>query len=79
MAKKGQSVSDMARSRFGVLSLVVAAGSLALAFKFFATTNLVIMQLDFSGDEDIFGWMFVVVSFGAALLALYLALTMSSE
>jgi len=79
MAKKGQSVSDMARSRFGVLSLVVAAGSLALAFKFFATTGLVIMQLDFSGDEDIFGWMFIVVSFGAAVLALYLALSMSSD
>jgi len=79
MAKKGQSVSDMARSRFGVLSLVVAAGSLALAFKFFATTGLVIMQLDFSGDEDIFGWMFIVVALGAAGFALYLAVTMSSD
>jgi len=79
VAKKGQSVSDMARSRFGVLSLVVAAGSLALAFKFFASTGLVIMQLDFSGDEDIFGWMFIVVAFGAAGLALYLALSMSSD
>jgi len=79
MAKKGQSVSDMARSRFGVLSLVIAAGSLALAFKFFSTTGLVIMQLDFSGDEDIFGWMFMVISFGAAFLALYLAATMASD
>ena len=79
MAKKGQSVSDMARGRFGMMSLVIAAGSLALAFKFFATTGLVVMQIDFTGDEDIFGWMFMVISIISALLTLYLATTMSSE
>ena len=79
MAKKGQSVSDMMRGRFGVLALIVAAGSLALAFKFFSTTGLILMNLDFTGDEDIFGWMFMVVSFGAAIFALYLAVTMSSD
>ncbi len=79
MAKKGQSVSDMMRGRFGVMALVVAAGALALAFKFFATTGLVVMQFDFTGQEDIFGWLFMVVSIISAVLALFLAATMASD
>ena len=77
MAKNKQSVGDMARGRIGLFLIVVAAGSLALAFKFFVTNGLVVMQLDFTGQEDIFGWVFMVVSIGASALALILAVLMN--
>ena len=79
MVDHKQNLLDMARTRVGALALVVAAAALALAVMFFSSTDLVIMQLDFSGDEDIFGWVSIAISFGSAGVALMLALMTKSD
>ena len=79
MTDKDQSVSDMARVRLGILALVVSMVTLGMAFMFFVSDNLVIMQLDFSGDEDTFGWVLVIISLGAAGIGMFLFLTMREE
>ena len=79
MAKKKASVSNMTRSRVGMVGLFISACFLVLGAKFLASENLRIMEIDFSGDEDIFGWMFIVVSALTAAVALYLALKITDD
>jgi len=79
MAKERQSTSDMARVRLGALALVVSVFALVLAIMFFVAEDLVIMQIDFAGDEDTFGWVFVIISLGSAGIGLFLSLTMQGE
>jgi hypothetical protein len=79
MSDEGQSVKNMARTRFGILALVLSLIALALAFMFFTADKLVIMQIDFSGDEDAFGWISMVISLGSAAIGLFLFMTMSSD
>jgi len=80
MAKSKQSVSNMARGRFGMLVLLFAAGALALAFKLFAAAEITFMQFSLTAREgDAFGWMLIIISLMASCVALYLALTMTSE
>ncbi len=67
------------RKRLGAMALVVSIGFLGLAFLFFMSDGLVIMQIDFAGDEDTFGWISMIISFGSAAIALFLFLTMTSE
>ena len=79
MTDEEQSVSNMMRKRLGAMALIISLGALGLAVLFFASDDLVVMQLDFSGDEDTFGWISMVISFGAAGIALFLFLTMTSD
>jgi len=62
-----------------MIGLFLSGCFLALGTKFLSSENLRVGEINFSGDEDVFGWVFIVISFTASSVALVLALTMNDD
>jgi len=78
MAKKS-SFSDSMYVRIGMPCLVISGMFLALGGKFLATPGVSVMGLDFTGSEDFYGWILMVLSLGSAGIGLMFALMMKSD
>jgi hypothetical protein len=77
MAKKAaDDFSDIMRGRMGMLFLMFSTGMLLLAVKFFSSTDLVVMQFDFRGSEDFYGWICMTLSLVTSCTALMFGILM---
>lgn len=52
---------------------------LVLAAKFLSTPGITIMQVDFTGSEDFYGWILMILSLGSSFTGLTFALLMKPE
>ena len=77
--KKKSGNSNVLYQRIGFPFLLFSAMALALSSKFLATPGVRVMQFDFTGSEDFYGWILMVLSLGASSTGLMFALLMKSK
>jgi len=79
VARRKSRAKNALYQRIGLPFLAFSAMALALSAKFLATPGVTVLQYDFTGSEDFYGWILMVLSLGASFTGLMFALLMKSD